>query len=697
MICPFCQQPVGQFLPPPEGGSGLRCPLCGEEGVPVLYPVEYDTHPAVPVCILGPTGHGKTVFIEALLTHLERRCRWDGFSAQWMDQVGMRASRERLRQLRDHGQLPDATAAVFPRPQVIRLRNVPRVGGCQLLFYDTSGETFGDVELLRDRGRYVRNTPVVLWLVSLAELEYPEQLADLMTVYAQAMVEMGADPKKQTVIFTLTKGDLLIDLPDLPPEARNFLLNDTLDPDDDAWRKLESLSNALAGWLLATDHYQIVNLLRGLFKAVRFCVLSAQGTAARDQLLQMDLMPRGVLAPLFWLWREVLPIVWVDTPAGREPFFSISDAAASAPPGSTIRLNAREYALPTRIELRHPLTIAGSGPEETVLSCGGPGFVVGVGIGSGKVVFDGLTLLHTGDQPADVIRVVRGSLELRNCAVRGGLIAPDKVPGDGVRVGGEAAAMLIGCTLEENQGAGVSAVEKSVVVLRDCEVRVNGGAGVSAAGASVEVVGCKVSKNGLNGVHLTSAVRGGVRNSTCHSNKKSGIAAFLDAAVELTDNTCEANGLDGIVLKDRVVASVDGNVCLRNQQAGISVHDTVAGLVSRNRCAENRLAGIELEDHASPTVEDNECSRNRGSGIAYSGAAAGKCVSNTCDRNQTDGIAVAGAASPEVEGNRCLVNERSGFRVAEGAAPTIGKQNAASDNVKGDYHPAKWGRRGWFG
>ena len=90
MLCPFCQRPVDRFLPPFDGGTGLRCPLCSEDGVPALYPGEYDRHPAVPVCIFGPTGHGKTVFIEALLTQLERRVPWPDFAPQWMDQAGMR-------------------------------------------------------------------------------------------------------------------------------------------------------------------------------------------------------------------------------------------------------------------------------------------------------------------------------------------------------------------------------------------------------------------------------------------------------------------------------------------------------------------------------------------------------------------------------------------------------------------------------
>ena len=67
MLCPFCQQRVDHFEPAATGSSGLRCPACGEEGVPRLYPGDYLNHPAVPVCIFGPTGHGKSVYIDALL------------------------------------------------------------------------------------------------------------------------------------------------------------------------------------------------------------------------------------------------------------------------------------------------------------------------------------------------------------------------------------------------------------------------------------------------------------------------------------------------------------------------------------------------------------------------------------------------------------------------------------------------------
>ncbi|MBX9628746.1 MAG: right-handed parallel beta-helix repeat-containing protein [Gemmataceae bacterium] len=691
MICPFCQQPVDRFLSSEDGTTGFRCPACGEDGVPLLYPQEYARHPAVPVSIFGPTGHGKTVFIEALLAHLERRVRWPKFSAQWMDQAGMRASRERLRLLRDHGQLPDATAAVFPRPQVVRLRNVPRVGGCQLLFYDTSGETFADTELLRDRGRYVRNSPVVLWLVSLTELEYPEQLTDLMTVYAEAMAEMGGNPRAQSVVVALTKGDLLIDRPDLPPLARDFLLNDDLDPAGDAWARLEAVSAAIEDWLLGTEHRQIVNLLREQFRAARFCVLSAQGAPARDQVLQMELMPRGVLAPLFWLWREALPAARV----GDTPYFSLPDAIAAAPPGGTVRLDAGVYTLADRLEVSGPVAIEGPGPGRCVIRSAAGGCVLSVGPAAGGVFLTGVTVEHTGVAPADVVRVAGGKAVFANCVVAGGVTGPD-VPGDGVRAAGSAEVLLGGSVVERNGGNGVTARDAVRVHLADGKVRGNGGVGVFAAGAAAEVQGTELTQNRQSGVYLSGAVRGSVRGCVLKANGANGILAGAEAVADLRGNTCDRNGGHGIALKDRATVGVTGNTCTSNGAVGIAVVDRVTGEVADNRCDKNAVHGIVVEGQSTATVAGNRCGENKKSGVSYAGTAGGVCRANVCTRNAVHGVRVAGAALPTIESTVSRGNGGYGFLVADGAAPTFGRDNVSEGNGTGDYHPERWGRRGWF-
>lgn len=704
MLCPFCQRPVERFLPPPDGGIGLRCPQCKEDGVPTLYPGDYDRHPAVPVCIFGPTGHGKTVFIEALLTHLEEKVPWPDFAPQWMDQAGMRATRQRLQLLREHGQLPDATAAVFPRPQVIRLRNIPRVGGCQLLFYDTSGETFGDIELLKDRGKYVRNSPAVLWLVSLAELEYPQQLTDLMTIYAEAMAGMGADPKSQIVIVALTKGDLLIDRPDFPAEAKHYLLNDDLDPaqtttEGDPWRRLEAVSTAIETWMKGTPHRRIVALLKETFKAARFCVLSSQGAAAQDQVLQMELLPRGVLAPLFWLWRETLPVVWVELgPGKRFPFFALQEALTRAPAGATVRLGPFTYTLPASLKVQKAVAIAGAGADATVVRCAAEGFVLGIAVPKGEVTITGMSFIHTGTEPADVILVRKGSLVMQQCAVLGGIAANGKGPaGDGIRAADDSAVSLTACRIQQNQSSGVSGRDATRLDLKECSLRANGIDGLNAQGAAASVQRCAFAENIRNGIYFTGSVRAAVHESSCFKNGRNGIAAFLDAVVELVRNTCDENRLDGIVIKDRVQLTARNNSCAKNLQAGISIHDGVTGEVSDNKANENATSGIECEDAASPDVSANRCTKNRASGINYSGSARGRCTGNTCTHNIGHGIAVAGKSAPLLEGNSCTLNRGAGFWIADLATPTIGKENAATGNDKGDFLPPKWGKRGWFG
>lgn len=688
MLCPFCQTPVDRFLPPEDGSAGLRCPHCRDDGVPLLYPKDYARHPAVPVSICGPTGHGKTVFIDALLTHLERRVRWPNFSTQWMDPAGMRAGRERLRVLREHGQLPDATPSVFPRPQVVRLRGVPRVGGCQLLFYDTSGETFRDAEQVRDQGRFVRNSAAVLWLVSLTELEYPEQLPDLMTVYAQAMAEMGADPKRQAVVVGLTKGDLLVDRPDLPAAARDFLRDDDLDPAGDAWDRLDRLSDALKGWLRGTDHRLLVNLLDEQFRAARYCVLSAQGAAARDQVLQAELTPRGVLAPLLWLWRESLPVAWAEPADGPPaPYFSLAEAVEAVPPGGRVRLDAGEYVLPDRLEVRRPVRVVGPGAGACAVRSAAGGAVLAVAPAAGEVALSGVTVEHTGTAPADVVQVARGAAVLTDCVIAGA------AGGDGVRASASAAVRLAGCVVERNAGNGVSSRDAAAVRLTGCTVRDNGLAGVAAAGAVAEVWSSRVTGNRQSGVYLTGTVRGAVHQSACRGNRGNGVLAAADASAELHGNTCSGNGGHGIAAKDRAAVALRDNACDKNAAAGVAVVDAVTGEVAGTACTGNALAGIAVEGAAAPAVTGNQCSKNGRAGIGYTGTAGGACTGNTCTKNAGDGVRVGGSASPTVDGNVSRRNGGYGFLVAEGAGPSFGRANAADNNTAGDFYPERLGSR----
>lgn len=698
MLCPYCQENVDAF-PPAASGSGLRCPQCGDEEVPRLYPLDYGTHPAVPVCIFGPGGHGKSVYIDALLHHLETRIQWPRFSQQWMSQADMAVTRERLRAVREHGALPQFTERVFPRPQVLRLRNVPRVGGCQLLFFDTSGETFSDVAYFTEQGRYIRAARAVVWLISLTDLEYPQQLSDLMTVYAEAMRAMGGDPKQQTVIVTLTKGDRFFNDPSLPASAREFLENDELNPAGDAWRRLARMSDDLESWLRGRGHANVVNLLPDLFRAARFCIVSAQGAEAdaESNLLALDLMPRGVLAPLFWLWRETLPTVAVEADRREATYFSLLDAIAGAPEGAVLRLGAGTYTLPRRVEISKPLILVGGGPNLTTIQCDDEKFVIGAAPTAGTVTLSGLTIRHLGEKPADVVRAFRGSLLLQECDVTGGLTGGETVPGDGVLALREAEVTVRKGFIYGNQGNGLAARDQAKVAAHETSLVENRRAGLYARGALAEAHGCMLSKNGREGAALGGNSRCVLTKNRCQQNGRSGFVLRDTCLVELRGNHCGTNKEHGISCRHRAVVSAENNACIHNEASGVSVQDGVSGVFHQTTCQQNGLHGIEIGGEASPTLTENDCRENGEAGIRYTGRAAGDCDRNRCRENAGDGMHVTDSAAPKLTGNQVLDNGGHGVVVTPPARPVVGPKNAAGGNARGDTKPATLFRKGWFG
>src|SRR5262245_48259414 len=252
MRCPFCLNEVSSFSEEKDanGRPVLVCPdaACREAGVPALYVQDYGQFPAIPFSIMGLRGHGKTVFLTSLLHELgELGKRWDGFYSAPLDEESFHEVEKRLLEMRA-GKLPEATRMVFPRAEVIRLQNIPRVGGCHLMMFDTSGEAFLTVNGVMAYARYVKRSPAVVWLISLENMESPDDLDRVLTVYLQALAEMKGEAAKQELIVVLTKGDLLLHSPKVPPLpdlAEDFLLNHQLDPRGDSWLRLDQLSKEL--------------------------------------------------------------------------------------------------------------------------------------------------------------------------------------------------------------------------------------------------------------------------------------------------------------------------------------------------------------------------------------------------------------------------------------------------------------------
>ncbi len=698
MLCPFCQTAVSAFAPGPEG-KGLRCPLpeCvgRDNDVPALYTRDYAAHPAVPLSVFGPGGHGKTVFLEAFVTTLERRVRWPRFSAQFMDEAGMAAVRMRLRALRESGALPDTTQAVFPTPRILRLRNVPVVGGCQLLMYDTSGETFRDSEYLIDAGRYVRNSPVVTWLVSLTELDYPEQLSDLMTTYADGMAKMGADCRDQALVLTLTKGDLLLARPDFPKSAREFLADDDLDPAAGAWGKLAAVSEALSDWLATTEHRNVVNILRDQFREVRFCVVSAQGAAARDQVLQMELMPRGVLAPLFWVWRLSSPGVSVETGGGRTEHWGLAAALSGAPAGATIRLEPGVHRLSESVLCRNPVAIRGRSAALVRIESTAAKYAVVVKT-EGLVAFKGVTLAHSGGEPADVVRVFGGRLALEDCVVTGGVGGPG-AGGDGLVVA-DGAAVLLRTQLVANARHGASGIGGEVSA-GDCAAERNGGAGFSLSGKSARLADCRAVGNGQHGLRLAGACAAEAPGFNATGNKREGVSVAGTAQLAAPRLASSANQSHGVAALDQARVTLDSAQITGNREAGLYADGNSALVVRGGSVTGSERAGAVAVGSARLELVGVEVRGNKGAGVVCGGDSGGTLDRVTASGNGLEGLRITGNARFEL-GPCDLADNKKGPRhvaptaVVTALAPVAPAADGSAAGASGAAPRA--GKRGWF-
>ena len=705
MRCPFCLNEVPSFLEEKDAHDRpvLVCPdaACREAGVPLLYVQDYAQFPAIPFSIMGLRGHGKTVFVTSLLHELsELGQRWPGFYSAPLDEESYREVEKRLAEMRA-GRLPEATRMVFPRAEVIRLQNIPRVGGCHLMMFDTSGEAFLTVNGVMAYARYVKRSPSVIWLISLENMDSPDELDRVLTVYLQALAEMKGESSKQELIVVLTKGDLLLNSPKVPrlPElAEDFLLNHQLDPCGDSWLRLDQVSKELGNWIVDAGYHQFANRARDSFAAVRYCIISAQGADATNGELDFGLMPRGVLAPLFWLWRQIAPPVWVETPGekGYQLFFTLDEALEESPAGSMIHLAAATYQPKAPLQVRKAVRIKGRGLAKTIIRGSGEGYDIAFGGGDAKLEISDVAFVHEGPKPADVFRALRGEIHIRRCSFSGGINQNREIGGDGIFLAKEVRGDIAECEINRNQGSGVTLRDDARVRLERNQIRGNGGPGILCLSSNVsELFSNECSGNQGHGIRIGLHSLARLDSNVCRGNRRSGIACTDSAQPEVRACECLGNGLNGIQIKNDAKPVLEGNHCMENKASGISYSDTALGTARDNECLDNAHCGISLADVARPDLQENRCHRNGQHGIGYTASAGGVTRENQCYANAGCGISLEMQASPTLEDNDCSGNQGHGITIAATVGKIRLRGNTGRDNRGDLMHDLR--KRGWFG
>ncbi len=299
MLCPYC---LGDT-------AGPACYHCKEK-LPPLYIKQHGAFSRPPAILsaVGFSGHGKTVYLAALLHTLDKRLTqlWPKFYRQGLDVDSVRTVQKNLALLQK-GELPESTRRNFPRPSLHRLTQVPHYGTRDLLIYDPPGEAFDSDEGMERYAHFVQRARVVVFLVSLVDLQEPksDDLYRLLNTYVLGMAKMKAKTKNQHLIIAYTKVDRLIaDFQEYPHVLRH-LRNPDHKVMSDAKKYLETLK-LVSGELATFTGRQLgargfINLARDQFKSVAYCAVSALGSPPEDGHLSTAIEPRRVADPLFWV------------------------------------------------------------------------------------------------------------------------------------------------------------------------------------------------------------------------------------------------------------------------------------------------------------------------------------------------------------------------------------------------------------
>lgn len=670
-LCPRCLAvtPFTQVTTP-DGEKYWHCtsPDCleqrqagAEANIPFRYTERYDAFPPVPFCLMGGTAQGKTRFLVALFDQLEKAAtRWPGFYADPLDTLQFDQLQARMQDYLTGQEEFGSQFADIPEPMVIRYSGIPRVGGCQVIYFDNAGEAFYESSAtFRRTNGFLTRSPAVVWTVSLRERDTssddsdrladvrPYDLERVLNNYTTAMATLGGGPQHHTLVLTLTKGERLVPLAGFPESATRLLQDDLLDSAADPWGKLERVSADLTAWLATTRYGGLLNRLRATFKVVRVCVVSAQGREFDVNAPPREFEPKAVLAPLFWLWRTDRPAVTVERNGTGSVYLSVAEAfAAGIPPGSVVRLGPGEHRVDHPLRVQGPVSILGESPEQTFLigTGGRPGeeFVLGIG-GTGEVRLSNLTMERRGAVSGDVVRMMGGKLLAERVRFRGGREVDEKSQiGCGLVIGRGASGTLRQCVFQDNARSGlwVFTTTTDQVVAAECVGR-NNRTGLFVTGAGkVRTDNCRWDGNRY-GVRLTDQGQLTARGGGAANNRKDGVQASGDSRLSLDDFSSTGN-----------------------TQNGVEFQVAAGGTLSGGRFT-NNTTGVQVGGQCRVEIDKAEVSDNRGDGLVFNEQSGGAVTGGTIAGNDGYGFALNAGVTVDCKDVRTAGNRSGHWKVAK--------------------------------
>ncbi len=187
--------------------------------------------------------------------------------------------------------------------------------------------------------------------------------------------------------------------------------------------------------------YTIISLLMsgGLFDPASTPTPTATATPAETP------MPVATATPL--------P---TPTIAGIAPGQDLAAIIANAADGDTITLAPGTFTLAQGLDLTKSLTIVGAGSGATTLTTGHPAASLPAVIafsGSGKLSLQGLALAYRGTDPAAILALTSGMLDLADCTLSGSTLSSSKKQLGAIQLSNDASGTIRDSRIEGNKNA----------------------------------------------------------------------------------------------------------------------------------------------------------------------------------------------------------------------------------------------------
>jgi parallel beta-helix repeat protein len=353
------------------------------------------------------------------------------------------------------------------------------------------------------------------------------------------------------------------------------------------------------------------------------------------------------------------PVTVRIAPDGSGDYANLEAAVGAVPPGSTILLDAGTYQLAGSLEIAKSLSLQGAGMEQTLVT-GSQGNQVVLFSGPGSFAAQDIEFRYEGTDPARVVTVDDGEIDIARCRFSGGIWSDaEKMGGDGLLLRGDTTGSIRGSRFEGNELSGIELKDQSQPLLEENVFRYNGKSGLIYFDQSGGMARRNESTaNGLHGIEVREQTQPTLEDNTCNKNVQDGIAYFEQSGGVARQNTCSENGLHGIGVNEEAHPTLEDNICENNAEAGIRFADSSGGTARGNSCTGNGLHGFHLGEQANPTLEDNISNNNVEGGFVYFDESSGVAQGNACIGNRW-GIHVVETANPELVNNDCRENSQA--------------------------------------